>query len=69
MRWALNCSRFVQTTPASLRVRLRPAAGADPDRVWQAVHAEVTRVLAQRGLDHVTVERAEEPPAQSFGGK
>ena len=61
--------QIVQTTPASLRVRLRPAAGTDPNRVWQAVHAEVTRVLNARGLDHVTVERAEEPPAQSFGAK
>ncbi|MEQ1871440.1 MAG: phenylacetate--CoA ligase family protein [Vicinamibacterales bacterium] len=61
--------QILQTMPVSLRVRLRPAAGADPDRVWQAVHSEITRVLAQHGLDHVTVERAEEPPAQSSGGK
>jgi phenylacetate-coenzyme A ligase PaaK-like adenylate-forming protein len=68
---ALGVEQFqiVQTTPASLRVRVRPAAGADPDRVWQAVRAEVTRVLKKRGLDHVTVERAEEPPAQSVGAK
>lgn len=68
---ALGVEQFqiVQTTPANLRVRLRPAAAADPDRVWQAVHAEVNRVLKERGLDHVTVERAEEPPAHSLGGK
>ena len=68
---ALGVEQFqiVQTTPASLRVRLRSAPGAEPDRVWQAVYTEVTRVLKERGLGHVTVERAEEPPAQSVGGK
>ena len=61
--------QIVQTTPTSLRVRLRVATGANPDRVWQAVHAEITRLLTERKLDHVTVERAEEPPEQSSGGK
>ena len=61
--------QIVQTAPARLRVRLRPAEGADPDRVWQAVHAEIARTLAERKLGHVTVERAEEPPEQSRGGK
>ena len=61
--------QIVQTTPTSLRVRLRPAAGADPDRVWQAVRTEIARLLAEHRLEHVTVERAEEPPEQSRGGK
>lgn len=63
--------QIVQTTPASLRVRLRPAssAGADPERVWRAVRAEITRLLTGHGLGHVTVERAGEPPEQSPGGK
>lgn len=61
--------QVVQTTPKSLRVRLRPATGADPDRVGQAVQAEITRLLTERKLDRVTVERAEEPPEQSPGGK
>ncbi len=61
--------QIVQTTPTSLRVRLRPATGADPDRVWQAVQAEVTRLFTERKLGHVTVERAEEPPEQSPGDK
>ncbi|MEV5596763.1 phenylacetate--CoA ligase family protein [Streptomyces sp. NPDC052496] len=58
-----------QTAPAALRVRLRPAAGADPDRVWDGARQELTRLLADNGLDHVTVERAEEPPQQAPGGK
>jgi len=61
--------QIVQTTRASLGVRLRPAVGADPDQVWQAVHAEITRLLTEHKLDHVSVERAEEPPEQSPGGK
>ena len=44
-------------------------AGADSDTVWRAVRAEVTRVLAERGLRHVTVERGDEVPEQSAGGK
>ncbi|MEU4202152.1 phenylacetate--CoA ligase family protein [Streptomyces sp. NPDC045470] len=58
-----------QTAPATLRVRLLPAADADPDRVWQAAHLELTRLLADNELGHVTVQRAEDPPRQTAGGK
>lgn len=61
--------QIVQTAPARLRVRLRPAAGADQGRVWQAVCGEIMRLLEDHKLDHVTVERAGEPPEQSAGGK
>ena len=61
--------QIVQASPTTLRVRLRTAAGADPDTTWRAVHAEITRVLGQHNLAHVVVERAEEPPEQSAGGK
>ncbi len=61
--------QIVQSAPATLRVRLKIADGADPDHVWQAVHARITRLLAEHKLSHVTVERAEEPPEQSPGGK
>ena len=61
--------QVVQTTPTNLRVRLRPADGADPNRVWQAVHTRLTRLLTEHRLGHVTVERAEDrrssPPAAS----
>lgn len=43
--------------------------GADSDHVWQAVHTKLTRLRSERKLNHVTVERAEEPPEQSPGGK
>ena len=65
----VELSQIVQTTPTSLRVRLRPGRGADPERVWQAVRGEITRLLAAYKLEHVAVERAEEPPEQSPGGK
>ena len=61
--------QIVQTAPTSLRVRLRLAAGAHTEHVWQAVRSEISRVLAEHALAHVTIERAEEPPEQSAGGK
>lgn len=61
--------QIVQTAPATLRVRLRVAAAADRLRVWEAVRAEIIRVLAANGLDHVTVESTEEPPQQTAAGK
>ncbi|MCL5110721.1 MAG: phenylacetate--CoA ligase family protein [Chloroflexi bacterium] len=65
----IELCQIVQTTPTSLRVRLRLASGADPDRVWQAVRSEIMRLLTEHKLDHVTLERGEEPPEQSPGGK
>lgn len=61
--------QIVQSTPTSLRVRLRPRSGSDPDVVWQTVHTELTHLLSEHGLDHVRVDHAEEPPEQSPGGK
>lgn len=61
--------QIVQTAPTTLRVRLRPAAGADPDRLWQAAHAAIARLLTEHKIEHVTIERAEEPPEQTAGGK
>ncbi|MEV0083687.1 phenylacetate--CoA ligase family protein [Saccharopolyspora sp. NPDC050642] len=61
--------QIVQTTPTTLRVRLQPRDGADADRVWQAVRDEIGHLLAEREADHVTLERGEEPPQRSSGGK
>lgn len=61
--------QIVQSAPATLSVRLRPAEGADADRVWQAVHAKISLLLARHRLGHVRVERAAELPQQSAGGK
>lgn len=61
--------QVVQTSPTSLRVRLLPAAGADPERAWQALRTEITRLLAEHQLSNVAMERGDEPPEQSRGGK
>lgn len=61
--------QIIQTAPAVLRVRLRPAATADRDRVWQEVHSGIAQLLQEQGLAHVEVERAGELPKQSAGGK
>lgn len=65
----IDLFQIVQTSPTSLRLRLLPAADADLDRVWQAAQSEIMHLLAKHRLDHVTVERAEELPEQSSGGK
>lgn len=61
--------QIVQTAPARLRVRLRLDPGAEPDGVWRAVHAALARLLRAHGLDQVAIERADEPPEPSAGGK
>lgn len=61
--------QIVHTSPTSLRVRLRAEAGTDIGRLWQEVSIEMTRLLAAHRLDHVSLERAEEEPEQSAGGK
>ncbi|MFC7307065.1 phenylacetate--CoA ligase family protein [Streptomyces monticola] len=58
-----------QAGPKALRVRLRVAAEADQDRVWQDVQQELSRLLADNALDDVTVERSDQAPQQSPGGK
>ncbi|MCG5215865.1 hypothetical protein [Streptosporangium sp. KLBMP 9127] len=61
--------QLVQTAPTTLRVRLRLADGADADRVWQTVRDKVTHLLTEHKVGEVTLERADEPPQQSPGGK
>lgn len=64
----LQMFQIVQTAPTSLRVRLQ-IQDADSDRVWATMQTEIKRLFAEHGLDHVALERAEEPPEQSKGGK
>ena len=61
--------QLVQSAPTLLRVRLRTAADADPNRVWQAVHAELAKLLTEHELGHVSIELAAEPPIASSSGK
>jgi phenylacetate-coenzyme A ligase PaaK-like adenylate-forming protein len=61
--------QIVQTRPATLRLRLRVAAGSDAGRVWEAMHTQITHLLDTHQLGHVRVERDDEPPTQTPGGK
>lgn len=65
----LELAQVVQTGPSDLSVRVRPAHGADPDRVWATIQGEIRRFLADHELDGVTVVRAMDAPQQSAGGK
>ncbi len=62
-------TQIVQTTPTTLRVRLRYDPKVDQDAVWQKTNSIITDLLKERGLEHVAIERAQEPPEQSKGGK
>ncbi|MFC4117952.1 phenylacetate--CoA ligase family protein [Nonomuraea zeae] len=61
--------QIVQSAPGTLRVRLRPSDGADAELVWQRMRGEIAQLLAEHKADDVVLERAEEPPQQSSGGK
>lgn len=62
-------SQIVQMAPDCLRVRFMPQPGADRDAIWEKAQAELKRVLADHELGHVAVQRADEPPEQTAGGK
>lgn len=61
--------QIVQVSPTWLRVHLHFTDGADPDRVWHSVHAQLMRLLSEHRLADVAVTRAAEPPQRSQGGK
>ena len=65
----LELFQLVQRSPTCMRVRLLFSATSDPERVWQGVLTQITEVLATYQLEHVTIERATEPPEQTTGGK
>ncbi|PRY02450.1 hypothetical protein [Allonocardiopsis opalescens] len=61
--------QIVQTAPDVLRVRLRPARDADREEVWRRLREEPAGLLAEHRVDGVAIERVEEPPERSPGGK
>ena len=61
--------QIVHAGPTTLRVRLLISAGADPEQVWRVAHEALGEFLDRCGLAGVELERAEEPPARSPGGK
>ena len=62
-------AQIVQTAPDRLRMRLRIHSRADVEKVWREAHRAVTALLTEHGLREVTVERGDEAPVQSPGGK
>ena len=60
--------QIVQTAPTSLRVRLRLGT-SDTDRVWHAVERAIKRILDEHELGNVRVDRDDQEPARSTGGK
>lgn len=61
--------QLIQTTPTTLRLRLRPTATADFEQVWEALHGQIQQLLTDHGLRDIRVERAEEPPEPTAAGK
>jgi phenylacetate-coenzyme A ligase PaaK-like adenylate-forming protein len=61
--------QIVQTSPTTLRVRLRTAEGADKHAVWQKVEGEIDKFLHSNELGNIQVELAAELPEQNVGGK
>jgi phenylacetate-CoA ligase len=61
--------QIVHAAPTSLRVRLRVAPGGDAEQIWAALRTQITHLLDRHGLGHVRVERDDQPPAQTPGGK
>ncbi|MEU6794205.1 hypothetical protein ABZ907_21115 [Nonomuraea wenchangensis] len=65
----LELFQIVQPAPATLRIRLHPAPGADPATLWRQIEARLRDLLVRHGLGHVRLERAGEPIQHSAGGK
>jgi phenylacetate-CoA ligase len=59
--------QVVQTTPDVLRVRLK--ISGDASTVWQRVEGDLGTLLERHGLGNVRIERGDEPPEQTEGGK
>ncbi|MEW1983847.1 phenylacetate--CoA ligase family protein [Pseudarthrobacter oxydans] len=65
----LTKGQIIQTGPQSLTLRLQPAAGADPARIFEAARSEIAAVLTSHGLGNVTLTRDPGPPRLTPGGK
>ncbi|MGP3931931.1 hypothetical protein [Nonomuraea sp. KM88] len=65
----LELFQIVQTAPATLRVRLHPAPGADPETLWRQIEARMRDLLSRHHLGHVRLERGTEPIQHGAGGK
>ena len=55
-------SSTIAISPTTCACTCSSLSAPTPTGVWQAVRAEIARLLADHRLDHVTVQRTEEPP-------
>jgi phenylacetate-CoA ligase len=61
--------QIAQAEPERLELRLQLAPAANADTVWREAEAGLRKVLAEHGLEHVSIQRGGEPPEQGRGGK
>jgi phenylacetate-CoA ligase len=57
--------QLIQTTPASLRLRIEPGPGIDVEGTQAEAIAKVRAYLVEQGLPNVEIVRAMEPPEPS----
>lgn len=63
-------SQVIQTDPSTLRIRLEPERGIDPDALWRAIQRNLGAYLSSHGLSQVELVRATElPQADQRSGK
>ncbi|MFF4551142.1 hypothetical protein [Streptomyces sp. NPDC001435] len=63
----IDLFQIVQTSPTTVRVRA--AAGAGQEWLWEAVRRRLAGLLTAHQVDGVGIECAREPPEQTPGGK
>ncbi|MBP7732935.1 MAG: phenylacetate--CoA ligase family protein [Caldisericia bacterium] len=61
--------QIAQTTGESLSIRLNLIEGADSERVWQSLYSQISKLLSERELNHISIVRSNEPPLLSPSGK
>ncbi|MBD8505039.1 phenylacetate--CoA ligase family protein [Hoyosella sp. G463] len=61
--------QLVQSDASTLRLRMLPADGTSLDELWPRARDEFESLLAEHDLSRFAVERADEPPRMSPGGK
>lgn len=65
----LELFQIVHTAPTTLRIRIHPAPGTDPETLWRQIDTRLRDLLSRHDLGQVRLERATEPVQHSTGGK
>lgn len=61
--------QIVQTTEANLRVRLLCTTDSNSHQIWELVYKNIMQLLLGNNVHNITVERGNEPPEKTTGGK